>query len=71
MKKDIQFNTKIKSAVWDDAKSIWNFETFDGEKVSSRYFISATGVLSVGRELPFKGAEKFKGEYVIASAVFG
>ncbi len=62
MKKDIQFNTKIKSAVWDDDKSLWNFETFDGEKLSSRYFVSATGVLSVGRDLPFKGAEKFKGE---------
>ena len=39
-----------------------NFETDGGEKVSSRFFISCTGVLSVGRPLPFEGVEKFQGE---------
>lgn len=62
MKKDIQFNTRVKSAHWDEGKGIWNFETHDGEKLSSKFFISATGVLSIGRDLPFTGHEKFKGE---------
>lgn len=63
MKKDIQFNTRVTSAHWDDAKTLWNFETDAGEKLNSRWFISATGILSVGRELPFPGVENFKGEY--------
>lgn len=62
MQKDIQFNTKVKSAHWNDSSKIWNFETDAGEKVSSRFFISCTGVLSVGRDLPFKGVDKFQGE---------
>ena len=62
MQKDIQFNTRVKSARWDDKKGIWNFETEAGEKFSSKYFISCTGVLSVGRDLPFPGVEKYQGE---------
>ena len=62
MQKDIQFNTRMKVAHWDEGSGIWNFETDSGEKVSSKYFISCTGVLSVGIDLPFKGADKFQGE---------
>lgn len=62
MQKDIQFNTRVKSAHWDAGPGIWKFETEAGEKLSSKYFISCTGVLSVGRDLPFKGIEKFQGE---------
>jgi cation diffusion facilitator CzcD-associated flavoprotein CzcO len=62
MQKDMQFNTRMTKAHWDESSRIWNFETEAGEKVSSKYFISCTGVLSVGRDLPFKGADKFQGE---------
>ena len=62
MHKDMQFNTRMASAHWNEGAGIWNFETTEGEKVSSRFFISCTGVLSVGRDLPFKGVENFKGE---------
>ena len=62
MKKDITFNTRVTIARWDEAKNLWRFETDQGEKVTAKYFVSCTGVLSVGRELPFKNYEKFKGE---------
>ncbi|KAK3697390.1 hypothetical protein LTR37_017452 [Vermiconidia calcicola] len=62
MRKDYQFNTKVKSCHWDDTKKVWTITTDAGEKFTCRYFISAAGVLSVGRELPFKNHEKFKGE---------
>lgn len=62
VKKDIQFNARVKSAHWDDEKGLWNFETQNGEKYRSRFFLSATGLLSVGRHLPFHGHENFKGE---------
>lgn len=62
MRKDIQFHTKVKSAHWDEANGIWHIASEKGERWSCRYFISATGVLSVGRDLPFAGVDKFKGE---------
>ncbi|SMR62143.1 unnamed protein product [Zymoseptoria tritici ST99CH_1E4] len=68
VKKDIQFNARVKSAHWDDEKGLWNFETQNGEKYRSRFFLSATGLLSVGRHLPFHGHENFKGESYISSA---
>jgi cyclohexanone monooxygenase len=62
MRKDIKFKTRVNSAVYDEAKRIWTIKTEQGDSYTCRWFISASGVLSVGRELPFKGHEKFKGE---------
>lgn len=62
MKKDIEFNTKIKACHYSKETNLWTLTTEKGEKATCKYFISASGVLSVGRELPFKGTENFKGE---------
>ena len=67
MRKDIQFNTTVKSAAWDSTKSLWNINTTQGQNYTCRYFIPATGALSVGRNLPFAGVEKFKGESYVTS----
>ena len=63
MRKEIQFNTRVESAHYDPAKNIWNVTTEKGEKFSCTYLISASGVLSVQRKLPFSGIDKFKGEW--------
>ena len=62
MRKDIEFKTRVKSCHYDEAKNIWTITTDQGKTMTCRYFVSASGVLSVGRDLPFKGTEKFKGE---------
>lgn len=62
MRKDIDFNTRVKSAHFDERSNIWKITTQNGDSYTARYFISATGILSVGRDLPFKGTDKFKGE---------
>jgi cation diffusion facilitator CzcD-associated flavoprotein CzcO len=62
MKKDIQFGTRVKSCHYSKETGLWTLTTDKGESATCRYFISASGVLSVGRELPFKGTENFKGE---------
>lgn len=64
MRKDIQFKTRVKSAHYDEGNKLWKLTTETGETLTSRVFVSASGLLSVGRELPdvFKGTEKFKGE---------
>ncbi len=57
MRKDIQFKTRVKSAAWDNTKSLWNINTTQGENYTCRYFIPATGALSVGQNIPFPGVE--------------
>lgn len=63
MRKDIKFNARVKSAVWDEENTYWNCHTEQGEVISGRYFVSATGPLTVPKELPFPGVKKFKGEW--------
>lgn len=62
MREHIQFNTRVKSAHYEESNSWWRLTTEEGESWTCRYFVSASGVLSVGRELPFPGVEKFKGQ---------
>jgi cation diffusion facilitator CzcD-associated flavoprotein CzcO len=62
MHKDIQFNTRVRSAIFDNTNGLWSINTTLGEDYTCRYFICATGALSVGRDLPFPGVKNFKGE---------
>jgi acetone monooxygenase len=61
LRKDIQFNTRIAHARWDDATRRWSLETEAGERFTARYFVSCSGMLSAPVVPPFPGHEKFKG----------
>lgn len=67
MRRYITFNTRVSSANYDEHSATWTINTSDGTKVTCRYFIPATGPLSVSRELPFTGLKRFKGEHYQAS----
>lgn len=62
MRKDITFNTKVVSAHFDDAGNRWVFTTGGGATVTSRFFVSAAGLLTVLLDPPFPGRESFAGE---------
>ena len=62
MRKYIQFSTRVSAAHYDELTNLWTITTERGESWTCRYFISATGFLSIGRDLPFPGIERFKGE---------
>jgi cyclohexanone monooxygenase len=62
MRKHIQFNSRVSTVHYDELTNLWTITTEKDESWTCRYFVSASGVLSVGRELPFPGADKFKGE---------
>jgi cyclohexanone monooxygenase len=62
MRKDITFNTKIVSAHFDDDATLWTFTTEGGERVTSRFFVSAAGLLTVLLDPPFPGRGRFEGE---------
>ena len=62
LKRDIQFETQVVSAVFDEAARRWTVHTDGGDEVSARFCIMATGCLSDLQVPPFKGVETFKGK---------
>jgi cation diffusion facilitator CzcD-associated flavoprotein CzcO len=67
LRKDIQFDTTITSAVYDEARNLWMVSTEHGETVTCRYLISATGLLHMAYEPPFPGLDTFCGEWYLTS----
>jgi cation diffusion facilitator CzcD-associated flavoprotein CzcO len=62
LRRNIQFNTRVKSAVFDEAAGRWAIETGDGARITARFCIMATGCLSSPNLPKFEGADRFKGE---------
>ena len=46
LKKDIQFNTRIASAHYDEAQNSWNITTSQGEHIQAQFLIACCGMLS-------------------------
>jgi cyclohexanone monooxygenase len=61
LRRDIQFNTKVTAASFDDAAKRWVIETDGGERLSAPYCVMATGCLSVPNKPQFVGQEDFAG----------
>ena len=63
LRRDIQFETRVTSAVFDEATSRWSIETDRGDRVSARFCIMATGCLSDAQVPDIKGRETFEGAW--------
>ena len=61
LNKDISFETRVERAVYDEDDQQWLIYTHTGEVVVARYFIMATGCLSVPKNLDIPGTDKFQG----------
>jgi cation diffusion facilitator CzcD-associated flavoprotein CzcO len=61
LKPDIQLDTEVKSASFDDASNTWMVETVGGESFTAQFLITAVGCLSTANVPKLKGLEKFKG----------
>ena len=63
--RDIEFNTRVHAAVFDEAASRWEIEIgAEGEapaRVSAKYFVMATGCLSSANTPDFEGLGDFAG----------
>ena len=62
LRRDIQFSTRVERAVFDEAASLWSVTTSQGDTVTARHVILATGCLSNARMPDIKGLKEFKGE---------
>jgi cyclohexanone monooxygenase len=63
LRRDIQFETRVTSAVFNEATDRWAVETDRGDRLSARFCIMATGCLSAARVPDFKGLDSFKGDW--------
>ena len=61
LRKDIQFETKVTGAAFDDATSTWRVVTDCGDDVTARFVIMATGCLSSANTPVIPGADSFTG----------
>ncbi|HJQ83571.1 MAG TPA: NAD(P)/FAD-dependent oxidoreductase [Candidatus Binatia bacterium] len=61
LRRDIQLNTRVESAVFDDATGRWQVATSDGERLSARFCIMATGCLSAANLPKLPGMDSFRG----------
>jgi cyclohexanone monooxygenase len=63
LRRDVQLNTRIVSALFDSKAGDWTLETDRGEKIRARYCVMAAGNLSTPRVPDFKGLKNFKGRW--------
>ena len=61
LRPDINFDTRVISAVYDEANQCWSITTDKNQNYQSRYCIMATGCLSVTNTPEIKGANDFSG----------
>jgi cation diffusion facilitator CzcD-associated flavoprotein CzcO len=61
LRRDIQFNTRVKCAQYDEATQRWNVETDDGETFNTQHYIFASGCLSVPKAIDIAGQDAFAG----------
>lgn len=66
LRRHIQFNTRVTSAEWDDARQVWVVKTDQGDVVEATYCIMATGPLSIPKDPEIPGIGRFRGELLRA-----
>jgi cyclohexanone monooxygenase len=59
---DIQLNTRVDRAVFDEGANTWAVVTSDGKTIKAKYVVLATGCLSNARMPEIKGLAGFKGK---------
>ena len=62
LRKDIRFATRVEQARWDEHARRWRVHTGTGDEISCRYYVMASGCLSLPKGIDIAGADRFKGE---------
>jgi cyclohexanone monooxygenase len=62
LRSDIQLNTRVDRAVFDERANSWQVSTSDSKTVTAKYVVLATGCLSNARMPDIKGLKDFKGQ---------
>ncbi|MCX2934021.1 NAD(P)/FAD-dependent oxidoreductase [Mycobacterium sp. CVI_P3] len=62
LRRDITFDTRVTSAVLDEATVRWSVTTEEGQTVTARFVVMATGALSAALTPEFDGLDTFGGQ---------
>jgi len=62
LRSDIQLNTRVDRAAFDETAGQWSVTTSDRKNVTAKYVVLATGCLSNARMPDIKGLSDFKGK---------
>lgn len=62
LRRHFKFDTRVTSAVWDEARALWRVTTDRGDVVEATYCVMATGPLSVPKDPEIPGLDRFRGE---------
>ena len=63
LRRDIQFETRVTRAVFEEAAKRWDVETDRGDRVTARFCVMATGCLSDAQVPDFEGLGSFEGKW--------
>jgi cation diffusion facilitator CzcD-associated flavoprotein CzcO len=63
LRSEIQLDSRVVSAIFDDVSDIWTLTTEADEVFSARFVIMATGCLSVTKPPSFPGLDSFQGDW--------
>jgi cyclohexanone monooxygenase len=67
LRRDIQFGTRVRAAVFDEERDRWTVTTEQGETFDCRYLVSASGLLSAPHEPPYAGLTDFRGDWYLTA----
>jgi len=62
LKRDIQFQTRVTSASFDETAKRWVIQTDRGERVEAQFCVMATGCLSAAKIPDYRGIDTFQGK---------
>src|SRR2546427_3249959 len=62
LRRDIQFNSRVKSAVYDERTNRWEIQLESGQRARAQFLVTAGGIFSARDLPPFSGVGGFTGE---------
>lgn len=64
----MRFNTSVEGARWDEDERVWRVALADGDSLTARFLITATGFLSLPNTPEIPGIQSFAGKVVHTTA---
>jgi cation diffusion facilitator CzcD-associated flavoprotein CzcO/acetyl esterase/lipase len=65
LRRDITFGVGVDAARWDDGLSRWRLTMSSGDEVLCRFYVMASGCLSMPKEPDIAGTERFGGDVYV------
>ena len=63
LRRDIEFNTRVTAAHFNEADNRWEVETDQGDKFTAQFLITGIGCLSAGQVPDIAGLDSFEGDW--------